>query len=273
MNFDQNTKENLDHTLMKSAFKIINTQLMPQFQIESTWRIESFIKMKEKSENSKLHIVWYINPVNQSTSSSNNSFNNIYANILSSYCFCKETQISDAYTQILTNEDDFIVQKFNTYKQLKQAANKNDPNISKEEIYEKLLKPFRHEKVKIWDQALGRFKISYICKYDECNKEFTKTWNLLDHVRMHEGIKPFVCKIWDKTFTQKGNLKKHGIIQHSTKSLKERKKFKCKLWNKRYTERYNLVVRLRILSSFNLIQKKYCQPKKYSWTKSLLLLL
>ena len=164
-----------------------------------------------------------------------------------------ETKEADISAQTLTKGNDLNVQNFETYKQLKKVVKESDLNISKEEIYEKLLEPFRHEKVKTWDQALGRFKISYICKYDECNKEFTKTWNLLDHVRMHEGIKPFVCKIWDKTFTQKGNLKKHNMIQHSTKSLKERKKFKCKLWNKRYTERYNLVVRFHILFHINIL--------------------
>ena len=125
---------------------------------------------------------------------------------------------------------------------MKKMAKESNPDISKEEIYEELLKPFRHEKVKIWDQSLDRFKISYVCKYEECNKEFTKTWNLLDHVRMHEGIKPFVCQIWNKTFTQKGNLKKHIVINHSTESLKDRKKFRWEYCSKKYTERYNLVV-------------------------------
>ena len=118
---------------------------------------------------------------------------------------------------------------FETYKQIKKVAKNINPDISKEEIYEKLLKPFQHEKVKIWDSVQSRFKISYVCKYDECEKEFTKTWNLLDHVRMHEGIKPFGCQICGKAFTQKGNLKKHNVIQHSAKSLKERKKFKCRV--------------------------------------------
>ena len=135
-----------------------------------------------------------------------------------------------------------------TYKQLNRIAKKENQNVTKEEIYEKLLLPYNHEKVKVWSSELNRHIISYIWRYGDCNKEFTKTWNLLDHVRMHEGIKPFKCKEWSKTFTQKGNLKKHLLIQHSNVPLKERKKYKCEYCTKSYTERYNLLVsRIAIL--------------------------
>ena len=82
-------------------------------------------------------------------------------------------------------------QSYDTYKELKTIARQENPDITKEEIYEQLLKPFRYEKVKYWNRILRRFKISYICRYEGWDKKFTKTWNLLDHVRMHEGIKPY----------------------------------------------------------------------------------
>ena len=131
---------------------------------------------------------------------------------------------------------------FETYKQLRQITKEVDPSLSKEEIYEMLLKPFRHQKVKVWSSSLQRFIISYDCKYSGCEKKFTKIWNLLDHVRMHEGIKPYECKLCNKTFTQKGNLKKHNIVQHSDISLSDRKKFECSFCSCKYTERYNLTV-------------------------------
>ena len=131
---------------------------------------------------------------------------------------------------------------FETYKQLRQITKEVDPSLSKEEIYEMLLKPFRHQKVKVWSSSLQRFIISYDCKYSGCGKKFTKIWNLLDHVRMHEGIKPYECKLCNKTFTQKGNFKKHNIIQHSDISLSNRKKFECSFCSNKYTERYNLTV-------------------------------
>ena len=248
MIFSQNSIMGYNPSLMESVYRIMNTQLIYSPLFHSKFKTQSFIKFQDKDEKSNETKENYpLNSLYWLTSEPRFCNNSDSTLLLSSYCNCEDTSTSNASAQVLTNDDDFNSQNFETYKQLKKVAKESDPNISKEEIYEKLLEPFRHEKVKIWDQALGRFKISYICRYDECNKEFTKIWNLLDHVRMHEGIKPFVCKIWDKTFTQKGNLKKHNIIQHSTKSLKERKKFKCKLWSKRYTERYNLVVRFHIL--------------------------
>ena len=55
--------------------------------------------------------------------------------------------------------------------------------------------------------------IIYICGHPECGKEFMRTWNLLDHVRMHAGVKPYSCFKCGKSFTQVGNLRKH-IQQH-----------------------------------------------------------
>mmetsp|Transcript_4867 Transcript_4867/g.5754 ORF Transcript_4867/g.5754 Transcript_4867/m.5754 type:complete len:114 (-) Transcript_4867:134-475(-) len=105
-----------------------------------------------------------------------------------------------------------------------------------------LLKPFKHEKAKRWDSTLKRYMIAYICRHNNCGKEFTKTWNLLDHLRMHQGIRPYNCSQCNRSFTQKGNLVRHEAIQHLDKPLKQQKKLKCKVCNKRFTERYNLNV-------------------------------
>ena len=50
---------------------------------------------------------------------------------------------------------------FETYKQLKAVAKGNDPSITKQEIYEKLLKPFKHEKCIKYDQASMKSKVYY----------------------------------------------------------------------------------------------------------------
>lgn len=80
-----------------------------------------------------------------------------------------------------------------------------------------------------------------ICKFRNCDKEFIKAWNFLDHFRMHQGVRPFEWNICKKSFTQKGNLKKHQR-QHFNTDVKDRKVHACHLCNKSYTERYNLRV-------------------------------
>ncbi|CAI2373156.1 unnamed protein product [Moneuplotes crassus] len=47
------------------------------------------------------------------------------------------------------------------------------------------------------------------CGYGDCGKKFTRTWNFIDHARMHLGVKPFSCSLCSASFTQKGNLKTH----------------------------------------------------------------
>ena len=86
--------------------------------------------------------------------------------------------------------------------------------------------------------ADGTITVIYVCKFEECNKKFTRTWNFLDHARTHKGIKPYKCQWCVKRFTQKGNLKKH-LKQHLEPTLEERKKYKCRYCSSRYTEKYN----------------------------------
>ncbi|CAI2361959.1 unnamed protein product [Moneuplotes crassus] len=133
---------------------------------------------------------------------------------------------------------------YETYKQIKSITTKDTPGISKTQIYEKLLKPFKHQKRVVKTPVTNKETAVYICKYEGCDKEYTKIWNLLDHVRMHEGIKPYQCDSCSKSFTQKGNLKKH-MKQHHLKTLGERKRFECRVCKRKYTEKYNLKAHMK----------------------------
>lgn len=88
-----------------------------------------------------------------------------------------------------------------------------------------------------------RKKRVIVCMYDGCTHEFSKTWNFLDHARMHLGLKPFTCSICNLTFTQKGNMVKHEK-QHALKKKDQIKPYKCNLCHRSYTEKYNLKVSL-----------------------------
>ena len=81
---------------------------------------------------------------------------------------------------------------------------------NKEEMYLRLLTGYKYETVTYYDVAKEKEITEYKCGYEECGKLLQKPWNLLDHVRMHEGVKPYICQWWGKGFTQKGNLKKHA---------------------------------------------------------------
>ncbi|KAK8391153.1 hypothetical protein O3P69_017070 [Scylla paramamosain] len=52
-----------------------------------------------------------------------------------------------------------------------------------------------------------KLKPKHKCNY--CNKEFSKNFDLRQHVRSHTGEKPFQCIVCGRAFTQKSNVKKH----------------------------------------------------------------
>lgn len=123
-----------------------------------------------------------------------------------------------------------------------ERANKIEAmNLSKDDMYFLLLKPYKYERLLENDPITRKMKYAYRCKYDDCNRYFTKGWNILDHVRMHEGLRPYQCEFCDRAFTQRCNLKKHRR-RHIITDLRDRKKFKCNVWGKGFTERYNLKV-------------------------------
>jgi uncharacterized Zn-finger protein len=42
-----------------------------------------------------------------------------------------------------------------------------------------------------------------------CGKTFSKSYNLVVHMRMHEDVRPFGCTLCDQTFRQKAHLQRH----------------------------------------------------------------
>ena len=91
----------------------------------------------------------------------------------------------------------------------------------------------------------GKMIIVYTWGYPECGKEFLRTWNLLDHVRMHCGIKPYVCHLWTKSFTQIGNMRKH--VQQHFQSTQNQRRLSSELEASLMHQRSNFNVNLWML--------------------------
>ena len=113
-------------------------------------------------------------------------------------------------------------------------------NLTKSKVNMQLLKDYNC-KVEKRKNNRGGITTVYTCNYKGCNKEFTRTWSILDHVRMHEGVRPYVWKFCSRTYTQKGNMIKH-MRRHTEPDVDSRRSYICEFWNKGYTEKYNLKV-------------------------------
>ena len=53
----------------------------------------------------------------------------------------------------------------------------------------------------------------YKCEFPGCDKRYSILSRYQVHIRTHEGKKPFICQICNKSFNEKGNLKTHLRFQ------------------------------------------------------------
>lgn len=61
------------------------------------------------------------------------------------------------------------------------------------------------------DGACGAFQV--------CGKSFNRMYNLLGHMHLHAGSKPFKCPYCSSKFNLKGNLSRHMKVKHGVMDI------------------------------------------------------
>ena len=132
------------------------------------------------------------------------------------------------------------------FEDCKAEGKMKQSNMFKSKINAKFLKNYQC-RIEERRNERGGITTYYICKYEGCSKEFTRTWSIIDHVRMHEGVRPYICKFCSKSYTQKGNMIKH-MRRHTEPLVDSRRSYFCEFCGHGYTEKYNLKVIFFLLS-------------------------
>jgi hypothetical protein len=91
----------------------------------------------------------------------------------------------------------------------------------------------------LWGTKLQNEKTPFGCRL--CSKTFTQKIGLVNHLRIHAGLKFYQCSQCNKSFTQKCNLVRHEGIHKPDRP----KPFECSICNKAFPRKWGLKVHMK----------------------------
>ena len=90
--------------------------------------------------------------------------------------------------------------------------------------------------IRVMNPKTNRYKRTFKCLVEGCERTFAKSCNMAVHLRKHTGAKPYTCPHCPKMFSQSGILSRHLKNVHKNQSSK----VSIKVTNSDFSENYEV---------------------------------
>lgn len=131
----------------------------------------------------------------------------------------QETSQDDNEYQIITEETILPGDGYSNYVEFNEEDDAGSSDNTDTDAVSFLLGKIKDKKsTEPAEEGEGADKRKFQCTV--CEKRFLKRTNLVDHLKIHAGVKNYRCSICDRSFIQYGNLKAHMRCHTKQKPFK-----------------------------------------------------